>query len=432
MRRVSLALFVIAALSAFAADPSANKQQIDSMYPDLNKLYVDLHQNPELAFQEKQTSAKLAERLKAMGYDVTTGVGGTGIVAVMKNGAGPTVLLRTDMDALPIEEKTGLPFASHVTEKNPAGETVPVMHACGHDIHMTSWIGTAKLMADNKQQWHGTLMLVGQPAEEVVTGASAMIKDGLFTKFPHPDYAFAVHDDDSMPAGVVGFHPGPFRASADSVDITIFGRGGHGAKPQATIDPVLIASKTVVALHNIISREIDPQEPAVITVGSIHGGTQNNIIPDQVKLQLTVRSYSPVVRKHLLASIERVAKGESLAGGSPKEPVVTVKPGTDTVVNDPETTARIVSALKKSLGDSAVHEMPAYMTSEDFSQYGQNGTKAVLLHVGAQEPTKFASAKQNGTLLPTVHTSLWQPDPEPTIKTAIMVETTALMDLMGK
>jgi hippurate hydrolase len=297
---------------------------------------------------------------------------------------------------------------------------------------MTSWIGTAKLMAQNRQQWHGTLMLIGQPAEEVVSGASAMIKDGLFTKFPHADFAFAVHDDDSMPAGVVGFHPGPFRASADSVDITIFGKGGHGAKPQATIDPVLIASRTVVALHNIISREIDPQDPAVITVGSINGGNTYNVIPDQVKLQLTVRSYSPVVRKHLLASIERVAKGESLAGGAPKEPIVAVKPGTDTVVNDPETTARIVNALKKSLGDAVVHPMPAYMTSEDFSQYGENGTKAVLLHVGAQEPTKFASAKQSGMQLPTVHTGLWQPDREPTIKTAIMVETTALMELMGK
>jgi hippurate hydrolase len=428
-RLLFVALF---AISAFAADPAATKQQIDSIYPDLDKLYVDLHQNPELAFQEKQTSAKLAERLKAMGYDVTTGVGQTGIVAILKNGDGPTVLLRTDMDALPIEEKTGLPFASHVKEKNSNGDTVPVMHACGHDVHMTSWIGTAKLMAENRQQWHGTLMLIGQPAEEVVSGASAMIKDGLFTKFPHPDYAFAVHDDDSMPAGVVGFHPGPFRASADSVDITIFGKGGHGAKPQATIDPVLIASRTVVALHNIISREIDPQDPAVITVGSINGGNTYNVIPDQVKLQLTVRSYSPVVRKHLLASIERVAKGESLAGGAPKEPIVTVKPGTDTVVNDPETIARIVNALKKSLGDAAVHPMPAYMTSEDFSQYSQNGTKAVLLHVGAQEPTKFASAKQNGMQLPTVHTSLWQPDAEPTIKTAIMVETTALMELMSK
>lgn len=427
-----LLFVVLFALAAFAADPAVSKQQIDAIYPELDKLYVDLHQNPELAFQEKQTSAKLAERLKAMGYDVTTGVGGTGIVAILKNGDGPTVLLRTDMDALPIEEKTGLPFASHVKEKNANGDTVPVMHACGHDVHMASWIGTAKLMAQDRQQWRGTLMLIGQPAEEVVSGASAMIKDGLFTKFPHPDFAFAVHDDDSMPAGVVGFHSGPFRASADSVDITIFGKGGHGAKPQATIDPVLIASRTVVALHNIISREIDPQDPAVITVGSINGGNTYNVIPDQVKLQLTVRSYSPVVRKHLLASIERVAKGESLAGGAPKEPVVTVKPGTDTVVNDAETTARIVNALKKSLGDEAVHPMPAYMTSEDFSEYAQNGTKAVLLHVGAQEPAKFASAKQSGMQLPTVHTALWQPDREPTIKTAIMVETTALMELMGK
>jgi amidohydrolase len=431
MHRHLVCLIALISSFAFAADP-ASKQQVDAIYPDLDKLYIDLHQNPELAFQEKQTSAKLAERLKAMGYDVTTGVGQTGIVAVMKNGAGPTVMLRTDMDALPIEEKTGLPFSSHVTEKNPAGETVPVMHACGHDVHMTSWIGTAKLMAENKKQWHGTLVLVGQPAEEIVGGAAAMLKDGLFTKFPKPDYAFAIHDDESMPAGVVGFHSGPFRASADAVDIVVYGRGGHGAKPQITIDPVLIASKTVVALHNIVSREIDPQEPAVITVGSIHGGTQNNIIPDSVKLQLTVRSYSPVVRKHLLASIERVAKGESMAGGSPKDPTITVKPGTDTVVNDPETTARVVSALKKSLGDAAVQPMPASMTSEDFSQYGQNGAKAVLIHVGAQEPQLFANAKQSGEHLPQLHTAQWKPDREPTIKTAIMVETAAVMELLSK
>jgi hippurate hydrolase len=295
---------------------------------------------------------------------------------------------------------------------------------------MTSWIGTAKLMAQNKQQWHGTLVLVGQPAEEIVGGAVAMIKDGLFTRFPKPDYAFAIHDDETMPAGVVGFHSGPFRASADAVDITVYGRGGHGARPNITIDPVLIAAKTVVALHNIVSREIDPQQPAVITVGSIHGGTQNNIIPDQVKLQLTVRSYSPDVRKRLLAAIERVAQGESIASGAPKEPLVTIKPGTDTVVNDPDTTARVVSALKRSLGDSAIHEMPASMTSEDFSQYGQNGTRAVLIHVGAQEPTRFVSAKASGTQLPSLHTSLWQPDREPTIKTAIMVETAAVMELL--
>jgi amidohydrolase len=427
MRRILAVLLF--ALSAFAAD-SNTKQQIDAIYPDLDKLYIDLHQNPELAFQEKRTSAALAERLKSMGYEVTTGVGGTGVVAVMKNGPGPTVMLRTDMDALPIEEKTGLPFASHVTEKNQAGETVPVMHACGHDVHMTSWIGTAKLLAQNKQQWHGTLVLVGQPAEEIVGGAVAMIKDGLFTRFPKPDYAFAIHDDETMPAGVVGFHAGPFRASADAVDITVYGRGGHGARPNITIDPVLIAAKTVVSLHNIVSREIDPQQPAVITVGSIHGGTQNNIIPDQVKLQLTVRSYSPEVRKHLLASIERVAKGESMASGAPKEPLVTIKPGTDTVVNDPETTARVVSALKRGLGDSAIREMPASMTSEDFSQYGQNGTRAVLIHVGAQEPTKFASAKASGLQLPSLHTAQWQPDREPTIKTAIMVETAAVMELL--
>jgi len=427
-----LLVAILCTVSAFAADPSTSKQQIDAIYPDLDKLYIDLHQNPELAFQEKQTTAKLAERLKAMGYEVTAGVGGTGIVALLKNGAGPTVLLRTDLDALPIEEKTGLEFASKVKGKNAAGDTVSVMHACGHDIHMTSWIGTAKLMAQNRQQWHGTLVFVGQPAEEILSGAAAMIKDGFFTRFPKADYALAIHDDSNLAAGTIGLRSGPIYASADAVDITIFGRGGHGANPHLAVDPVLIGARTVVALNNIVAREIDPQTPAVITVGSFHGGTAHNIISDEVKLQVTVRSYSPEVRKRLLASIERVVKGEAMTGGSPKDPIVTVRPATDAMVNDPELTARMVATMRKALGENMVVETKPTMGSEDFSQFGQNGTPSVLIRVGAQEPQKVANAKQSGTQLPPLHSPLFQPDREPTIKTGILVETTALLDLMGK
>lgn len=339
-------------------------------------------------------------------------------------------MLRADMDALPIEEKTGLPFASKVIVKSSAGQSVPVMHACGHDIHMTALMGTARIMAQTKQQWHGTLMLVAQPAEEILGGAAAMLRDGLFTRFPKPEYAVAIHVEDSMPAGTVGFHSGPFRASSDAIDITVFGKGGHGAKPQETIDPVLIASKTVLGIHTIVSREIDPQDAAVVTVGTIHGGTKRNIIPDEVKLELTVRAYKPEVRKHLLSAIERIAKGESIAGGSPRDPVIAVQESADPVVNDPEITRRVSSNLRRALGDDVI-EMSAQMTSEDFSEYGKAGIRSLLLHVGAQDPKKFATAKATGAQLPSVHTSYFAPDREGTIKAAVRVETQALLELFA-
>ena len=296
-----------------AAWTAPSAEQINAIYPEVEAFYLDLHRTPELSLHEQQTAAKLAARMKALGYEVTTGVGGTGVVAVLRNGQGPTVLLRTDMDALPVEEKTGLPYASQVVVKNDSGATVPVMHACGHDVHMASWVGTARLMAANRQRWNGTLILIGQPAEEIGAGASAMLKDGLFTRFPKPDFALAIHDDAGLPAGQVGYTSGYTMASSDSVDITIFGRGGHGAQPQNTVDPIVIAARTVLALQTIVSRETNPLDPAVITVGTIHGGTKNNIIPDEVKLELTVRSYKPEVRKRLLA-VDR-ARGEGRSGG---------------------------------------------------------------------------------------------------------------------
>ncbi|MBV9146045.1 MAG: amidohydrolase, partial [Acidobacteria bacterium] len=304
-----LALLLCIGLPLLAADaPSDLPDQVQSVYPKVEQLYVDLHQHPELSNHETETAAKLASQLRSLGYDVTTGVGGTGVVAVMKNGSGPTVMLRTELDALPVEEKTGWSFASHVHTKDDSGADVPVMHACGHDIHMAALVGTATLMARDKQAWHGTLMLIGQPAEERANGAAAMLKDGLFTRFPKPDFAFAMHDGNNLPAGQVGFTPGFSLTSADSVDITIYGKGGHGATPQNTVDPIVIAARTVMSLQTIVSREISPQDPAVITVGSIHGGTKHNIIPETVKLQLTVRAYKPEVRKHLLDAIARIAR----------------------------------------------------------------------------------------------------------------------------
>jgi amidohydrolase len=410
--------------------PSA--EQVNAIYPEVEAFYLDLHRNPELSLHEQQTAAKLAARMKALGYEVTTGVGGTGVVAVLRNGQGHTVLLRTDMDALPVEEKTGLAYASQVVVKSDSGATVPVMHACGHDVHMSSWFGTAKLMATNRQRWHGTLILIGQPAEEIGTGASAMLKDGLFTRFPKPNFALAIHDDAGLPAGQVGYTSGYTMASSDSVDITIFGRGGHGAQPQNTVDPIVIAARTVLALQTIVSRENNPLDPAVITVGTIHGGTKNNIIPDEVKLELTVRSYKPEVRKRLLASIERVAKGEALAGGAPREPLVKVEPAANATYNDPELTKRLASALRNTLGQANVIEIPPKMVFEDFSEFSLAGVPSVLFAVGGVEPVKFAAAQQSGTPLPGLHSSLWAPDREPTLTTAIMVEATVLLELLGR
>jgi amidohydrolase len=406
---------------------------LDRLLPDLQALYTDIHAHPELSMQEIRTAGVAAERLRAAGYDVTTGVGKTGVVGLFRNGDGPTVMLRADMDALPVQEATGLPYASTVTAIDRDGNTVPVMHACGHDLHMSAWYGTAKLMAGNRKAWSGTLMLVGQPSEEPVNGAAAMLKDGLFTRFPKPDYALSFHDDASMPSGTIMYHAGPFRASSDVVSITVFGQGGHGAVPHEARDPIVMASRIVLALQTLVSRENNPIDPVVITVGSIHGGTQANIIPDQVTLQLSVRTFKPEVRKRVLASIAREAKGEAIAAGAPKEPLVEVKPGTDSVYNDPDTLARMVKAVQGAVGPEFVKEMPPKMTSEDFSQYGQQpGVKAILLHVGAVDAARLDAAKKAGQPLPGTHSPQWAPDFKPTVTNTIKAETAILLDLMPK
>ena len=404
---------------------------VDAIYPDIEKLYIDLHRNPELAFHEQRTAATLAARMKALGYEVTTGVGGTGIVAILRNGPGPVVMFRTELDALPIEEKTGLEFASTVTTKNDAGEVVPVSHMCGHDLHMSAWAGTAELMAKSRDRWHGTLMLVGQPAEEIVAGASAMLGDGLFTRFPKPDYALGMHVDHSLSAGVIGFHPGYFRANSTGLDVTVYGKGGHGAYPRLAIDPVVIAARIVLGLQTIVSRENNPFDPAVITVGSIHGGSASNIIPDHVKLQITVRSLDPAVHKRLLAAIARQAKGEALAANAPKEPLIETTSNTDAVYNDPELTLRAVVVARGALGSDQVVEMPAQMGGEDFSQFGLAGVRAVLLHVGAVDAEKLEESEKTGVPVPGVHSPLFAPVRERTIKAAIRAETAILMDLLG-
>ncbi len=434
--RKQLLLFLLLTLAnaAFSAQPwtAPSSDQVNSVYPEVEALYLDLHRTPELSTYEVQTSAKLAERMEALGYEVTTNVGGTGIVAVLRNGPGHTILLRTDMDALPVEEKTGLPYASHVTFKNDSGIVLPVMHACGHDIHMASWFGTAKLMASNRQSWHGTLVFIGQPAEEIIGGAHRMLEDGLYTRFPKPDFALAIHDEPVLPAGQVGYTPGYAMAASDRVDITIFGRGGHGARPQDTVDPIVIGARTVVALQTIVSREIDPHDDAVISVGIFKGGTQFNIIPDDVNLALTVRSYKPEVRQHLLSSIERITKAEAMAAAAPRDPEIKIDSGAHATYNDPKLTERVTAVLQKTLGPANVVELPPKMVSEDFSDYSLAGVPSAMFFVGAVEPAKFAAAQQSGKQLPGLHSSLWAPDYNPTLKTAITVETAALLEELGR
>jgi amidohydrolase len=433
-------LFFVVTLSvaSFAADSftadswTAPAAQIDTVYPQVESLYFDLHRNPELSYHEEKTAAKIADQLRKLGYDVTTGVGGNGVVGVFKNGAGPVVMLRAELDALPVPEKTGLEYASHVTTHDDRGVEVPVMHACGHDLHMAIGIGTAALLVRNKDRWHGTFIYVGQPAEERIGGATAMMKGGLFTRFPKPNFVFAVHDSNGLPAGKVGYTPGFTASNADSVNVTVYGVGGHGSAPQQTVDPIVIAARTIVSWQTIVSREIDPQEPAVITVGTIHGGTKNNIIPDEVVMQLTVRSYKDEVRKHLLASIERIAVAEAQAAGAPKKPLVNVVEGVGAVYNDPQTTNRLADRMKQVLGASNVELARPIMASDDFAEYRSAGIPSVMLELGAVNPANYDEAKKANQPLPGPHSPYFAPDREPSLKTGIEVEMAAILELMGK
>ncbi len=433
MRPLVLSLLVMS-LSAFAAGPWTvpSRQQVDAVYPQVETLFENLHRNPELSYHEQKTAATIADQLRKLGYEVTTGVGGNGVVGILKNGGGPVVMLRAELDALPVPEKTNLPYASHVTTHDDRGVEVPVMHACGHDLHMAVGIGTAALLAQNKEQWHGTFIYVGQPAEERIGGAKAMMKDGLFTRFPKPDFVFAVHDTSDLPAGKIGYTSGYEATNADSVDVTIYGVGGHGSMPQVTVDPIVIAARTIVGWQTIVSRETAPWDPAVITVGTIRGGTKNNIIPDEVLMQLTVRSYKDDVRKHLLASIERIADAEAEAAGAPRKPLVKVTESVDSVYNDPQTTMRLASRLKQVLGEGNVVEERPIMASDDFAEYRSAGIPSVMLSLGAVDPAKFAEAQKTGERLPGPHSPLFAPDREPSLKTGIEAETAAILELMRK
>ncbi len=442
-------LIIILLLGFMPATPVQAQQSLDAMVDRelaaLVSTYKMLHAAPELSHYEIKTSAFFASQLRALGYTVTENVGkyaqpnwkGYGVVAIMKNGDGPTVLVRTDLDALPVEEKTGLPYASTVKTKNDAGQDVSVMHACGHDIHITNMLGTAKMLAQLKDQWRGTLVLIGQPAEETIDGAKAMLADGLYSKIPKPDFAIALHDNAELEAGKVAYCPGFALANSTSVEITIRGLGGHGSKPEATKDPIVVAAQTIVALQTIVSRENSPLDPAVVTVGSIHGGAKSNIIPDEVKLLLTVRSYKEEVRQHILASIARIAKNTALAAGIPEAlaPIVKVSDTevTPATYNDPKLTERLAGTFEKTLGASNVVKWPPIMGSEDFGNFSlDNQIPSCMFWLGAIEPAKVEASKKSGKPLPSLHSSLFEPLPEPTLRTGVKAMTAAVLELMKK
>jgi len=419
------------------ADGPAAPDSLETLYPQLERLYLDLHQNPELSLHEERTAAKMAAELRSAGFEVTERVGGWGVVGVLRNGVGPTVMLRTDMDALPVREQTGLPHASKVVLQNESGAHVPVMHACGHDVHMASWIGAAHLLARSKDRWRGTLVFVGQPAEEIVQGAARMVNDGLFVRFPKPDFVLGIHVTHLLPAGQLGIVVGPASAACDSVDITFYGSGGHGAMPHRTVDPLVIAAREVGALQTIVSREVDPFDAAVVTVGTFHAGMKRNVIPDEATLQLTVRSYKPEVQARLLSSIARIAKAEAAAGGAHREPAITViaAESSEVVVNDPALAERLRGSLQRGLGEGRVHTIGPVMTSEDFGVYGRAaGAPAIQFRIGAIEAELFDAAMKAGRslLLPGPHSPLFAPDHEPTIKAGVAAFTLSVMELMGK
>ena len=423
-----LALAVLG--SAHVQPVTAATAEVDAAYPKAYALYVDLHEHPELSGYETHTAAKLAGELRALGYTVTEHVGGTGVVAVLKNGPGKTVMLRTELDALPVEEQTGLPYASKVHAKDPAGRDVSVGHMCGHDLHISALVATAGIMARSRDSWHGTLILIGQPAEETITGAKAMVHDGLFTRFPRPDVVLALHVGNELPAGQVGIITGIYDSNADSVRITIHGKGGHGSAPHTAVDPIVIAARTILALQTIVSREVKPGEFAVVTVGYINAGTKNNIIPDQAELGLTVRTYKADIRRQVLDSIKRITDAEAQAAGAPQAPTIERYETTDAVYNDPALTQRMRVALVGALDKDNVMAEEPITASEDFSVFVEQGIPGFYLSLGGADPQKYEAAKAAGAHLPSNHSSLFAPDVDPAMHTAIIAELAMLRDLL--
>jgi hippurate hydrolase len=432
-----ITFFHTTSVAAPAEPRESVPSKVNQEYPSLFELYKHLHTHPELSLHEEKTGVRIAEELKQAGFEVATKVGGHGVVGVLKNGQGPVILVRTDLDALPVKEQTGLAYASKARATDDNGNEVDLMHACGHDVHMTVLVGTARLLSQLKDKWQGTLVMIGQPAEEKGGGARSMLKDGLFTRFPRPDACVALHDKADLAAGMVGYIEGYALGNVDSVDVTIRGAGGHGAWPHKTKDPIVLAAETVLALQTIVSREIEPGEPAVVTVGSIHGGTKHNIIPDEVTLQLTLRSYSDQVRQQTIDAIKRITRGLAQAAGVPEDrmPIVTVKDEfTPATYNDPALTRRIAGTLKNWLGENNVVPVKPVMGGEDFSEYGRTKDKIPisLFWIGAVKREAMQEAEKTGKSLRSLHSSQFAPDPEPTIKTGVTAMTATVLELMGK
>lgn len=404
-------------------------QKLDQIYPDLFRLYADIHAHPELGFQETRTAALLAAEMRRLGFTVTEQVGSTGVVAILRNGAGPTVMVRTELDALPMEEKSGLAYASRV-QTTYRGQPSFVAHSCGHDVHMASWIGAARVLADMKDRWRGTLVFVAQPSEEATSGAKAMLEDGLFTRFPKPDYAFALHTG-PYAAGQIYYRPGTLTSSADSIEITFKGRGGHGSSPDTTIDPVLIAARFIVDVQSVVSREKNPQQPGVVTIGAIQGGTAGNIIPDEVTLRGTIRSYDPEVRARLRAGVERVALGAAMMAGAPR-PEFGKPEGADSVVNDPALTERTAAVFREAFGQNAIAKTAFITASEDYSQYVLAGVpRSLFFEIGVYDPSRVQAARNGGPPLPFNHSPQYAPVPEPTIRTGVKAMTLAVLNTLG-
>jgi hippurate hydrolase len=426
-----------ASLTAQSPDIPASVQK---QLPALTETYKSLHRNPELSHHEEKTSAYLAGELRKAGYTVTEHVGkypdgsqAYGIVAVLANGSGPRLLIRTDMDALPVAEKTGLDYASMVHAANEQGQDVGVMHACGHDIHMTVLLGTAREMAARRSKWHGTLVLIGQPSEEMVDGAKAMLADGLYERFGRPDMVLSEHDDPATPAGSIAIKGGPLLASSTGISLTIRGVGGHGSAPQAGKDPIVLAAEFILIAQTIVSRQIDPQQPAVLTVGTIHGGTKNNIIPDEVALGLTLRTYSKQLRDQIIADIRRTAEGLAQSYGVPagRMPVMKIDEGTEATINDPGLAERVRKTAAAELGPDRVLEADSVMGSEDVGLLSlENKIPAVMFRLGAAPPDKLAESKKTGVPLPGLHSALFAPVYEPTITTGVTAMTAMALDLM--
>ena len=423
--------------AAAHAAPDALATAVGKELPALITLYRDLHANPELSMQEVKTSAKLAERMKALGFEVTVGVGKHGVVAVLRNGPGPVLMIRTDTDGLPVVEATGLPYASKAKGTTEEGLESGVMHACGHDIHMTSWIGAAQRLMATKAEWSGTLVMIAQPGEERGLGARAMLEDGLYKRFPKPTHALAMHDSASLPAGVIGYSKGFALANVDSVDVVVKGVGGHGAYPQSTKDPIVLAARIVGSLQTLVSRELDPLDSAVVTVGSFHAGSKHNIIPAEATLLLTVRSYKEEVRKHLLDGIARIARGEAIAAGiaADRMPKVTVRDEfTPATFNTAELTEQTVARFVARFGEKRVKEVPPTMGGEDFGRYylADKSIQSFIFWVGGVPKAKWDAAKGDVAKLPSLHSPFWAPDAESTIRAATEAMVVAAMGVLEK